>query len=79
MRARILTIALLIAIAALPVPASQVLAEPFSASAPGTVATATSRLATLLEDPFLAARLTFSAPRSFLDTETGVAPQTLRS
>jgi hypothetical protein len=78
MRARILTVALLIAIAALPMPASQLLAEPFSASAPGVVA-ATNPLATLMEDPFLAARLSFSAPTSFLDTETGVAAQTLRS
>jgi hypothetical protein len=70
MRARILTIAVLIAIAALPVPASQLLAEPFSASAPG--AGASDPFATLMEDPFLAARLSYTAPRSVLETETGV-------
>ena len=69
MRAGILTIALLVAVAALPVPASQLLAEPFSASAPGVVAAATSPLATLMEDPFLSARLSFVAPRSWVETE----------
>ncbi len=66
MRARILTIALLIAIADLPLPASQLLAEPFSASAP---AAETSALATLMEDPFLSARLSYTAPKSWVETE----------
>ena len=68
MRAKILTIALLIAIATLPVPVSQLLAGPFSASAPGAAETAA--LATLMEDPFLSARLSYTAPKSWIETET---------
>ena len=71
MRAKVLLIALLGAIVALPVPASYLLAEPFSASAPGAGRTA---LPTLIEDPFLVTRLSYTAPASFLDTETGAPP-----
>jgi hypothetical protein len=54
MHAKVLTLALVVAIVALPVPASQRLAGTFSAPAPQTAAApeATS-LGLLLQDPFL--------------------------
>ncbi len=73
MRVKVLSLALLGALVALPVPASQLLAGPFSASAPGAVSS--GPLQTLIEDPFLIDRLSFVAPKSFLDTETGAPPQ----
>ena len=69
MRARILTVALLIAFAALPVPASQLLAEPFSASAQGAGPSGALAQTILLEDPFTTGQLTFTPPKSWMETE----------
>jgi hypothetical protein len=73
MRAKVLSLALLGALIALPVPASQFLAGPFSASARG--AGSSGPLQTLIADPFLIDQLSFAAPKSFLETETGAPPQ----
>lgn len=61
MRVKVLGLALLAAIIALPFPASQLLAGPFSAHAPSAA------LATLIEDPFLADHLSFTPARSVAD------------
>ncbi|MBI4921750.1 MAG: hypothetical protein HY834_08370 [Devosia nanyangense] len=75
MSAKVLSIALVAAIIALPVPASQLLAGAFSAPAPlVAVAPGTGNLRMLIEDPFLIDRLSYSAPASFLELETGVDP-----
>jgi len=58
MHAKVLTLALLTAIVALPVPASQMLAGTFSAPAPRPAAApAAMSLGLLLQDPFLIDRL----------------------
>ena len=78
MNVKVLSIALVGAIIALPVPASQFLAGTFSSPAPKVIAAAdTGSFATLIEDPFLIDRMSFAAPRSFLDTATGFEPQEL--
>jgi hypothetical protein len=60
MRVRVLSLALLAALIALPVPASQFLAGRFSSPAPQPAATLQSgALATLVADPFLNDALTF--------------------
>ena len=75
MSAKVLSIALAAAIIALPVPASQLLAGAFFAPASvAAVEPGTSNLRTLIEDPFLIDRLSYSAPASFLELETGVDP-----
>jgi len=66
MRAKVLSLALLAAIIALPVPASQLLVGTHSASAPRPAAQA-EPLGTLLQDPFLIDTLSYAAPRSFLE------------
>ena len=67
MSAKVLSIALAVAIIALPVPASQLIAGTFSKPAQGlTVGRGDPRLATLLADPFLNDQLSFTAPQSFL-------------
>jgi hypothetical protein len=63
MRVKVLSLALLAAIVALPVPASQGLAGTFSAPiSPATIAPGTGNLGVLLEDPFRVDRLSFAAP-----------------
>ncbi|MEO8759227.1 MAG: hypothetical protein ABI398_15910 [Devosia sp.] len=76
MSAKVLTLALVVAIIALPVPASQFLAGSFSTSAQLSAAAPEGRsLGLLLQDPFLIDTLSYAAPASFLDTETGVDPR----
>ncbi len=75
MSAKALTIALVAAIIALPVPASQLLSGTFSSpTAVVWVHPGTSNFATLIEDPFLIDRMSYSAPASFLELDTGVDP-----
>jgi hypothetical protein len=70
MRVKVLSLALLAAIIALPVPASQLLTGTFSAPTPiAAAAPVSGALATLVEDPFLAGHLTFQPVSSVLDTE----------
>jgi len=77
MSAKVLTLAFVAAIIALPVPASQFLTGTFAAPAPVSVAAARGQqsLGLLLQDPFLIDSLSYSKPASFLDTETGVTPR----
>lgn len=60
MRVKVLTLALVVAIIALPVPASQLLNGAFSAStSPSAAATEDSSLGLLLQDPFLIDRMSY--------------------
>lgn len=75
MSAKVLSLALVAAIIALPVPASQLLVGAFSApAAVVAVQPGGEDLRTLIEDPFLIDRLSYAAPASFLELETGVDP-----
>jgi hypothetical protein len=70
MRAKALTLAIVAAIIALPVPASQLLAG--TSSAPSIHASpaaepSTKNLGLLLQDPFLIDTLSYLAPASFLE------------
>jgi uncharacterized membrane protein len=67
MRVKVLILALLAVIIALPFPASQLLAGPFSAPAHISLVEAPGALGTLLEDPFLADHLSFVPARSAAD------------
>ena len=68
MRVKALSLALLAAIIALPVPASQLLVGPLSVTARSTAAApASGALATLLEDPFMVDRMSFVPVGSVLD------------
>lgn len=72
MRVQVLSLALVAAIIALPVPASQTLAGRFPAPAPvAKVAQGTENLGLLLQDPFLMDSLSYAAPASFLTPEAG--------
>ena len=74
MRVKVLSLALLAAIIALPVPASQLLAGTFSAPSPAAqIIPGHEHLGLLLEDPFLIDRMSFTKPASFLELDTGVA------
>lgn len=66
MRVKVLSLALLAAIIALPVPASQLLSGASSVPAhqPAAAAPVPGALATLIADPFLDARLSFVPVRS---------------
>lgn len=70
MRAKVLTLALLVAIVALPVPASQLLGRAFdpstsaSAAAPGD-----SSLGLLLQDPFLMDQVSYTVPARLSDVD----------
>jgi hypothetical protein len=60
MRVKVLTLAFVVAIIALPVPASQLLNGTFSTStAPTAAATEDSSLGLLLQDPFLLDRMSY--------------------
>lgn len=75
MSVKVLSIALVAAIIALPVPASQMLVGHFSSPAPvANTVPGTENLGLLLQDPFLVDTLSYSAPASFLELETGVDP-----
>jgi hypothetical protein len=70
MRVKVLTLALLVAIIALPVPASQLLTGTFSASAtPSAAAPEDSSLGLLLQDPFLIDRMTYAPAISPSDAD----------
>ncbi len=71
MRVKVLILALVAAIIALPVPASQFLLGTSAPSTPPSVAAARGHesLGLLLQDPFLIDSLSYSRPASFLDTE----------
>ena len=76
MNAKVLTLALVAAIIALPVPASQLLAGTFPVSTPTSAAAPkTGSLGLLLQDPFLIDAMSYAPPESFLDTATGAEPQ----
>jgi hypothetical protein len=74
MRAKVLTLALVAAIVALPVPASQLLAGTFSApsSAVRTVE-GHENLRFLLQDPFLIDQMSHEPPASFLALDPNAA------
>ncbi len=69
MSAKVLTLALVAAIIALPVPASQVLNGTFSFSAHQSPAAepSTKNLGLLLQDPFLIDTLSYEEPKSFVE------------
>ena len=76
MRAKVLSLALVAAIIALPVPASQLLAGTLPASTlTSAAAPETDSLGLLLQDPFLIDQMSYAPPASFLDTATGAEPQ----
>ena len=69
MRVKVLTLAFVVAIIALPVPASQMLNGTFSFPAHQSPAAepSTKNLGLLLQDPFLIDTLTYEAPKSFVE------------
>lgn len=70
MRVKVLTLALVAAIIALPVPASQLLNGTFSASAtPSAAAPEDSSLGLLLQDPFLIDQMSYSVPVRLSDAD----------
>lgn len=70
MRVKVLTLALVVAIIALPVPASQLLNGTFTAStSPSAAATEDSSLGLLLQDPFLIDQVSYSAPARLGDAD----------
>ena len=75
MNVKVLSLALVAAIIALPVPASQLLAGSFSATAPAAqIVPGHENLGLLLQDPFLIDQMTTTVPTSFLELDTGVDP-----
>lgn len=73
MKVKVLSLALLAAIIALPVPASQLLAGTFSAPSPTvTLVPGHENLALLLQDPFLIDTMSYTKPVSFTEVDTGV-------
>ena len=70
MRAKVLSLALLAAIMALPVPASQLLAGTFSAPSPmAQIIPGHENLRFLLQDPFLIDQMSYTRPASFLELD----------
>jgi hypothetical protein len=68
MNAKVLILALAVAIVALPVPASQLLNGTFSASTPSSAAApGAARLGLLLQDPFLIDQMSYTAPQRLND------------
>ena len=69
MNAKVVILAVAVAIVTLPVPASQLLAGTFSRSTQTSPAAepSTKNLGLLLQDPFLINSLSYKAPKSFLD------------
>ena len=73
MGVKVLSLALVAAIIALPVPASQLLAGTFSATTPAAqIVPGDANLSFLLQDPFLIDQMSFAHPASFTEVETGV-------
>jgi hypothetical protein len=67
MRVKVLSLALLAAILALPVPASQLLTGSFSAPSPvAQVVPGDENLRFLLQDPFLIDQMSYQQPTDFL-------------
>lgn len=70
MRVKVLSLALIAAIIALPVPASQLLAGTFSAPTPAVrVVPGDANLGLLLQDPFLIDQMSYVRPASFLELD----------
>jgi hypothetical protein len=70
MRVKVLSLALVVAIMALPVPASQLLAGTFSAPSPvAQITPGHENLRLLLQDPFLIDQMSYQRPASFLDLD----------
>ncbi len=70
MRVKVLSLALLAAVVALPVPASQLLAGTFSAPSPAVrIVPGDQNLRGLLSDPVQFGELSFERPASFLDLD----------
>ena len=70
MRVKALTLALVVAIIALPVPASQLLAGTFSASPTRSAAASEANgLGLLLQDPFLIDQMSYSVPVRLSDAD----------
>ena len=70
MRVKVLSLALLAAIVALPVPASQMLSGTFSAPSPvARIVEGDQNLRFLLQDPFLIDQMSYERPASFLDLD----------
>lgn len=61
----LISLAILAAIVALPVPASQLLAGSFSAPSPAKVLPGNENLRFLLQDPFLVDQMSYARPTSF--------------
>lgn len=73
MRVKVLSLALIAAIIALPVPASQLLAGTFSAPSPSAmVVPGHENLGLLLVDPFMIDQMSYARPASFVEVDTGV-------
>ena len=69
MRVRVLSLALLAVIVALPVPASQVLVGSFSAPSPAKIVPGNENLRFLLQDPFTIDQMSYERPAGFLAGE----------
>jgi hypothetical protein len=70
MRVKVLSLALLAAIVALPVPASQLLAGSFSAPSPAArIVEGDENMRFLLQDPFLIDQMSYERPARFLDAD----------
>ena len=70
MRVKVLSLALLAAVMALPVPASLALTGSFSAPSPvAQIVSGHENLRFLLQDPFLIDQMSFERPASFLELD----------
>jgi hypothetical protein len=70
MHVKVLSLALLAAIVALPVPASLALSGSFSAPSPvARIVPGDQNLRVLLQDPFLIDQMTYAVPTTFLAEE----------
>jgi len=69
MRSKVMSLALVAAIIALPAPASQLVAGTFASTPMSAAAPGADGLGLLLQDPFLLDRMSFSAPVRLRDTD----------
>ena len=75
MRAKVLSLALVAAVIALPAPASQFLAGTIAASTPASAAApGVKNLGLLLQDPFLIDQMTYRVPARWSDVDPRPAP-----
>ena len=75
MRAKVLSLALIASIFALPVPASQLLAGTFSAPSPvARVVPGDHNLRLLLQDPFLIDQMSYAVPATLPAGEISLQP-----